>query len=168
MRVELKNIMMAGLLAAVLTGCAGGKGAYPSLAQRPFETAPVAEVPLSAPEAANRPETSPALLAALRDKAAASHAAFLRAEPRAQSLARAAAGQPFESNERAAAMVALADLDAQHGATSAALAEIDSLAAEAAAALAADPVLAAAQAEIAALLARQDAGIARLWETMGS
>jgi hypothetical protein len=168
MPAKLKNIMTVGLLTAVLTGCAGDKAAYPSLALRPFETAPVAPAKAPAPDAAKRPVINAPQLSGLRDKAAASHAAFLQGEPRAQALARAAAGQPFESNARAAAIVALADLDAQHGATAAALAEIDALAAEAAVALAADPALAAAQAEIAALLARQDASIARLWEQMGT
>ena len=53
-------------------------------------------------------------------------------------------------------------------ATASTLATIDVLAAEAANALAAEPALGEAQAEIAALLAREDEAIARLWGVMGS
>jgi hypothetical protein len=89
-------------------------------------------------------------------------------EERAARLARAAAGLPIESNARAAALVALADLDAQRGKTAGALAKLDALAAEAAGALSPDPALSAAQTEVAATLAREDSAIARLWEAMGS
>ena len=62
-----------------------------------------------------------------------------------------------------AAVVALADLDAHYGTTAGALAEVDAAMAEAGATLTADPPLAAVQAEIATMLAQQDAAIARLW-----
>lgn len=157
------------LLMAALTGCAGtgsGAGSPPSLALRPFETsAPPAAEPAPAP---NRPALSAARLAELRDAGLAAHSAFLTQESAAAPLARAAAGQPFESRARAAALVAMADLDARRGAMAGTLAALDSLAADAAAALSPDPALTAVQTEIAALLVRQDQGIARLWETMGS
>jgi hypothetical protein len=169
MRDTLRKLPMLGLLAVVLSGCAGARDAYPSLALRPFETRPAAAVPPPAPPIPNRPAAvSPALLAELRQRAAASHTAFLDSEPRAERLVRAASGQAFESNARAAALVALADLDAQRGTTLMALAEIDALTAEAGTNLAADQALDEAQNEIAALIAREDTVIARLWEAMGS
>ena len=157
------------LLMAALAGCAGPGsevGEPPSLALRPFETAaPPAPPP---PPAPNRPALPAARLAELRDAGLAAHSAFLAQESTTAPLARAAAGQPFESNARAAALVAMADLDARRAAMAGTLAALDSLAADAAAALSPDPALSAVQSEIAALLARQDQGIARLWETMGS
>jgi hypothetical protein len=163
-----RSLILAGF-AAALTACAGDAGTYPSLAMRPFESgeAPAPAVPVMNP-APNRPPVSPARIAELRAAASDSHAAFTRQEPAAERLARAAAGQSIESGARAAALVALADLDAQRARTAVTLAAVDALAAEAATALGPDPALGAAQTEIAALLARQDEGIARLWEVMGS
>jgi hypothetical protein len=160
-----KTASVASLLAG-LAACAGGSDSYPSLAVRPFESGPVPAAPV--PPAPIRPATPTARLAELRAAATAAHATFLAREDGAARLARAAAGKPFESNARAAALVALAELDAQRGRTAGTLAALDALVAEAAAALSPDPALAALQSEVAASLAREDAGIARLWETMGS
>jgi hypothetical protein len=157
------------LLMAALAGCSGpgsGGGEPPSLALRPFETGPPpAPPPAPAP---SRPALPAARLAELRDAGLAAHTAFLAQERAAAPLARAAAGKPFESNARAAALVAMADLDARRAAMAGTLATLDSLVADAATALSPDPALSAVQTEIAALLDRQDEGIARLWETMGS
>lgn len=166
MRIELKKSAIFVLLAAALGGCAGDSDAYPSLAMRPFETGTVAVPP--APPAPIRPATPPTRVAQLRAAGTAAHADFVAQEPSAARLARAAAGQPIESNARAAALVALADLDAKRAVTASTLAAVDALAAEAAGALAADPALGAVQGEIAALLANEDEAIARLWEVMGS
>ncbi len=167
MRDVLKNLAVLGLIAA-LPACAADNGRYPSLALRPFETgaAPVSPAPDN--PSPIRPAISPEALAALRSKAQSAHAAFLTQESAAAPLARAAAGQSIETNARAAALTALAELTSRRGATSAVLADLDLLSVEAATALAADPALSATQTEVAALLAREDAGIARLWEAMGS
>lgn len=168
MRVNGMKLLALLPIAALLSACAGGKDQYPSLALRPFETG---AVPLGGPPRATaptRPATPAARIAELRAAAAASQDAFAARENDAARLARAAAGQPFESNARATAMVALAELDSKRAATAGTLASLDSLAAEAASALSPDPALAGAQAEVAALLARQDATIARLWGVMGS
>jgi len=167
MRSELTKTSTLALLCAGLAACAGGDVTYPSLAMRPFESGVVPETPAPSP-APNRRATSPARLAELRGAAAAAHDAFTARKDEAARLARAAAGLPFESSARAAAMVALADLDAQRGKTAGALAALDALAAEAAGALSPDPALAAAQGEVAAVLAREDRTIAQLWEVMGS
>ncbi len=166
MDVKLKKLAVLGLLAA-LSACAADNGRYPSLALRPFETgaAPVSTAPETV--APIRPLTSPATIAALRGRAQSAHAAFLAQESATAPLARAASGQSVETNARAAALVAMADLSTKRGATSAVLADLDLLTVDAATALSADPALSATQAEVAALLAREDAAMARLWEAMG-
>ncbi len=167
MRAHLTKTVIITLLVAGLTACAGASGDYPSLAMRPFESG-VAPETGAPPPAPIRPATDPARLAQLRAAAASADSAFAARAREAAALARAAAGQPAESNARAAALVALAELDTQRGRTATALAALDSLAAEAAGALSPDPALTAAQSEVAATLARQDETIARLWGAMES
>ncbi len=167
MHAKLTKTAILATLFVSASACAGGSDAYPSLAMRPFENGTAAQAPAPAPLPI-RPATPPARIAELRAAAAAADSAFTARSDEAARLARAAAGQPFESNARAAAIIALAELDTQRGKTAGALAALDSLAAEAAGALSPDPALAQAQGDIAATLARQDASIARLWGTMGS
>lgn len=154
------------LLMAVLPACAAQDDRFPSLALRPFETASPG-TPSPSPSGPLRPVADPATIAALRNRANTAHSAYLRSENSAERIARSAAGRSIETNARAAAFVAMADLASQRGATSAVLADVDLLAAAAATALAPDPALDAVQAEVAALVAREDAGIARLWAEMG-
>jgi hypothetical protein len=165
MRSQLTRTAALALLASGLSACAGGDHSYPSLAIRPVETGGQTEAPPPAPIRAVVPFTR---LTELRGTAAAADEAFAARADDAARLARAAAGQPFESNARAAALVALAELDTHRGKTAGALAALDALAAEAAGALSPDPALVSAQSEVAAVLAREDARIARLWEVMGS
>jgi hypothetical protein len=157
-------------LIAVLSACASSDDRYPSLAIRPFEVGVTTASPAPPPALSVpiRPAIDPARISALRDRANAAHAAFLASESAAQTLALAAAGRSAETNARAAALVAMADLSSRRGVTSAVLADLDLLTAEASTALVPDPALNSAQAEIAALVAREDAGMARLWEVMGS
>ena len=165
MRSDLKKTAVLASLLAALAGCAGNKDDYPSLALRPFERGEVAQAPTPAP-APIRPATSPARLTELRNAASTAHAAFLAKEGEAGRLARAAAGQPFESNAHAAALLALAELDTQRSETAGTLAALDKLAAEAAGALSPDPALVAAQSEVAAVVASEDAAISRLWSVL--
>jgi len=167
MRAHLTKSAVLALSCAGLAACAGTAGDYPSLAMRPFEdgTAPAATAP---PPAPIRPVTSPARLADLRAAAESADAVFGARAREAEALVGAAAGRPFESGERAAAMAALADLDVARGRTAGALAALDALAAEAAGTLSPDPALAAAQGEVAATLAREDATIAQLWGALAS
>lgn len=160
-----KSAVLCALVAG-LCACAGADATYPSLAMRPFESGAVPQQP--EPPLPIRPATPAARLAELRGDAAAADSAFAARAGAAERLARAASGQPVESNARAAAMVALADLDGMRGKTAGALAAVDTLAADAAAALSPDPALTALQGEISATLARQDQTIARLWGVMGS
>lgn len=154
-------------LLALTSGCAGSDSRYPSLAMRPFETAPPAAPP--EPDAApNRPLADPSQLSALVDRAVAADRDFTGQQPAAAALARAAAGQPIESNARARALVAMADLAARRGATSAVLADLDQLVANSATTFAPGKEIEAAREQVLALVTRQDAAMARLWEVMGS
>jgi hypothetical protein len=166
MRVYLTSFPVLAGLAAIAGGCAGGGGSYPSLAMRPVESG-VVTAPAPSPPAPIRPALAPGWLEDQRTAAKALHAAFIAQEAQAERLAGAAVGQPIDNTRRGAAMVALADLDAQRGQTASVLAAVDGAAVEAATALAADPALAAVQSEIAAMLARQDAGIARVRSVLG-
>lgn len=166
MRAHLKNLAVLGL-AGSLWACAGGDGRYPSLALRSFET-DVAAAPGTPEPAPIRTPEQDAALAALTSRADAAHAAFVSQQARTAPLARAARGQPVTSDARAVALVAMADLASKRGATSAVLADLDAVAVGDATRLASDPAVEAARTRIAALLASEDAGIAQLWETMGS
>lgn len=170
MRAHWQNIWIFAALPALLVGCARGDDDYPSLALRPFERGEVLPAPLPTPKPAPiRPITEAASLADLMATITAADAAFRRREPEAGRLARAAAGQSWESSARGAAVVALADLDAERAKTATALAAIDAQVAQATTAvIPVEPALIAAQDEAAATLARQDAEIARLWQAMGS
>ena len=166
MRVTLGNLGLAGLLVA-LCACSGADGRYPSLAMRPFETAaPVAPAPT--PNEPIRPVATAAEITALVERAKSAHGAFTAQQDEAERRARAAAGQGIETNARAAALVAMADLSSQRGATAAVLADLDLLVVEAAGRFANDPALDSARAEVAALLAGEDAVMAKLWEVMES
>jgi len=164
MLVRRKILALLPLVAAV-AACAGDDARYPSLMMRPFETA--APAPAAAPPAPIRPVADAALLNDLRAAATRAHAGFTRRQAEAARLARRAAGQPVESDSRAAALVAMADLAAERGATSAVLADLDRLAAEAATTLAPTGEIETARTEVLALVTSQDAAMARLWEIMG-
>jgi hypothetical protein len=167
MRAHLTKSAITATLCALLAACAGDRSDFPSLALRPFENgaAPEAE---ALPPVPIRPATSAARLIELREAAGRADAAFAARADEAGALARAAAGQSAESSARAAALIALADLDSQRGKTASALAALDVLAAEAANALSPDPALTAAQTDVAATLAREDAVIAQLWGVLES
>jgi hypothetical protein len=166
MRDKQKMLGLAGLIAA-LAGCAGGDGRYPSLALRPFETGVAAPEPVSEPAPIRSPEQQ-AAVTALAARADSAHGAFLSQQTATEPLARAARGLSVETNARARALVAMAVLSSRRSATAAVLADIDAIAAEAATSLAEDPALATTQTRIAAMVASEDAALARLWELMGS
>lgn len=132
----------------------------------PFETAPPAPAP-EPPAEPTRRLAGPAALAELAARAVAANEAFTRQQPAAAGLARAARGQPVESDARARALVAMADLAARRGATSAVLADLDRLAADSAVSFAPAQEIEATRARVLALVEGQDAAMARLWEDMG-
>lgn len=154
-------------LIAVLSACAAGDARYPSLAMRPFETAPPAPES-EAPAEPTRPLADSAQVAALVSRAMSANDEFTRQQAATVPLARAATGQSVESNARARALVAMADLAAKRGATSAALADLDALAANSATTFAPAREIEAARAQVLALVEGQNAAMARLWEVMGS
>jgi hypothetical protein len=167
MRAHLTKSVFLATLCMALAACASDRGDFPSLALRPFEngTAPEAAPP---PPAPIRPPTSATRLIELRRAAERADAAFTARKDEATRLVRASAGQPIESAAHAEALVELAALDTLRGQTASALAALDALAAEAAGALSEDAALSVTQAQVAAMLAREDAYIARLWEEVGS
>lgn len=165
MMLVRRKIYLLPLIAG-LCACAGGDARYPSLSMRPFETGSPASQPTTSPAPA--PDVADAAtIAALVERATLSHEGFTRQEPAAARLARAAAGQPIESDARGAALVAMADLAAQRAATSGALADLDLLAVQASTTFAPVTEIDTARQQIAALVSSEDAAIARLWETMG-
>jgi hypothetical protein len=162
-----QKILILLPLIAVLGACAAGDTRYPSLAMRPFETAPppADTAPVGEP---TRPLADGGQLATLISRAVSADAGFARQQAAATQLARAAAGQSVESNARARALVAMADLTAKRGATSAVLADLDGLAANSAVSFAPAQEIEIARAQVLALVNRQEAAMARLWEVMGS
>lgn len=153
-------------LIAALSACAAGDSRYPSLTMRPFETAPPPADPAPVGEP-TRPLADSEQLATLISRAVSADAEFARQQPAATQLARAAAGQPVESNARARALVAMADLAAKRGATSAVLADLDGLAANSAVTFAPAQEIEVARAQVMALVNRQEEAMARLWGEMG-
>lgn len=158
---------------ATLAACAGGDGRYPSLAKRPAEAAfdvetgdytPPAPPPAPAPVP---PVATPAEIAALLAAARTAHVRFAALERDVAGLMAAARGLSVENDTRARAMLALADLTARRGATSSALADLDLLAAEAATTFAPADAIEDARRQVAALVASEDAAIARLTAQMG-
>ena len=165
MFVRQKICVLLPLIAG-LGACASSDARYPSLAMRPFETAPPAPAP-EPPAEPTRPLADNAALADLAARAVAANDAFTRQQPAAAGLARAARGQPVESDARARALVAMADLAARRGATTAVLAELDRLVADSAVSFAPAQDIAATRGRVLALVEGQDAAMARLWEDMG-
>jgi hypothetical protein len=165
MFVRRKNWVLLPLIAG-LGACASSDARYPSLAMRPFETAPPPAEP-EPPAEPTRPLAGPAALAELAARAVAANEAFTSQQPAASRFARAAFGQPVESNARAAALVAMADLAAKRGATTAVLAELDRLAADSAITFAPAQEIEATRSRVLTLVQGQDAAMARLWEEMG-
>jgi hypothetical protein len=165
MNVRRKIWVLLPLIAG-LGACAGSDARYPSLAMRPFETAPPPPTPEPSAEP-TRPLANPATLADLVARAVAADAAFTREQPAAAQLARAATGQLVESNARARALVAMADLAARRGTTTAVLADLDRLAADSAVTFAPAQDIEAARTQVAALVVGQDLAMQRLWEVMG-
>ena len=161
-----RNFHLLLPLIAGLSACAGDGGRYPSLAMRPFETAPPA--PSTAPPSEpTRPLTDDAALRSLVARAVEADNAFTREAAVAQPLVRRAVGQPIESNARAAALVAMADLAARRGGAAAVLAELDRLVADSAVTFAPSQDVESARGTVLALVEGQDRAIARLWEEMG-
>jgi hypothetical protein len=165
MQVRRKILGLLPLIAAV-SACAGSDTRYPSLAMRSFEVNPPPSGPAQ-PPAPTRPVVDSATLATMVERAVTANTGFTRQQTDAARLARAAAGRPVESDARAAALVAMADLAAQRGETTSVLADLDELVAAASTTFAPTQEIETARTQVLELVNSQDAAMARLWETMG-
>lgn len=165
MKTPPQSLLALGLIATVVTACAGDKDAYPSLAIRDLERAspapasPAPPTPLSG--------TTARELRDLTQQAQAANQEFLAAQPEALQLARAASGTARESDIRARALVAAAGLSTLRGKTSVALSRIDQLEASSAAQFVELAEIRAAQAEIKGMIAVQDQALSSLKRSLG-
>ncbi len=125
MQVMTPRRLLAAL-ALMLSGCAGAPQTYPSLAKRPVESAPVAELaPPPAPVAADA-----ALLAQIKgftDQADKGRASFDAALVRADKAVRGASGSSVSSDNWVAAQVAISALESARNDSVSALASLDTL-----------------------------------------
>lgn len=161
--------LAAMMAAALLTGCAGDKDRYPSLAIRDAERAVGAFAPAPGNTAEPiRPVASVADLSALTERAQESHRQFRAAQGGVSRLVESARGQGIESNVRQRALVALADLTAMRSDTTMAVGDLDLLKAEAATTFAPTDDIDAARALVSALLNEQDSALDNLWERLRS
>lgn len=160
MKLVRKKIFSGALSVVCLAGCVGDNSRYPSLALRDFETRPApaasgvagagdAQTPI--PMAA-----SAAQIGAIMTAAETAIAGFSRLQPIAANMVRQARGQSMESDARARAMVALADLNSQRSATYVHLGDLDQLAATGTAQYQRTDAIDAARSELAEEIARQD------------
>lgn len=91
------------------------------------------------------------------------HGQFLEARPTALELVQAASGLGEDSNERAAALVAIADLRSHRSETAGVLGDLDTLEVEASTSFAPTKDIRAAQSEVEQILSAQDAALLELW-----
>lgn len=152
-------------LAAALSACASTVEDYPSLAIRDAErvsgTMQAVETdppPPPAPIATDLRER----LVQLQDQAAASHREFIEAAPVAERLVSGAANAAITTDRWAAAQVALADLDSARSATAIALGDLDLIFVDAALELDQRAEIVTARERVVALVAEEDAILARL------
>lgn len=113
-------------IALLLTGCASAPTSYPSLARRPIETAPMAEVAPPLPVAA----TDTALereIAALKAQADKGASAFDSAYAAADRLVRAGAAAAVSSDAWVAAQQAISNAESARNDSVSALASLDTL-----------------------------------------
>lgn len=152
-----------GLACAALAGCAGDSDAYPSLAIRDAERVTGSLLPASQPAApalsAQTIESIDTALLAARSM----HARFLAARPQAAALVDAARGRGPESDNRAQALIAMADLTSLHSETAIALADLDRMEVEAATEFAPVEAIRSAQVQVKKLVSDQDLILEALW-----
>lgn len=151
------------LFAAALAGCAGSSDAYPSLTIRDAERmtgtlSPAAPVSAPVPSV----QTIASVEAAL-DLAQSMHSRFIATRPQVAALTASARGRGQESDARAKALIALAELTSLHSETALALADLDRMEVDAATQFAALDDIRSAQARIQALVMDQDLILDTLW-----
>jgi len=152
--------------AALLAGCAGENGRYPSLAIRPGErvtgtfepsapASPAAPAPVASADLVTR-------LAQLEEQAKVAHAGFVTATPRAAALAGKASGSALGSESWADAAVALGELDSARSNAAITLGDLDLLYADATMAKDARAEIEATRKTVLSLLMEEDRTLADL------
>jgi hypothetical protein len=164
--MRVLKLSLAGLVMLTLVACAGGSSRYPSLALRDVERRAIAAAEPSAP-VPDPVSLDTARIAALQQSAQDAFDRFARQQPAAAALVARARGQSAESDLRARALVALADLTALRSATFVPLGELDALAADTAAGFGETAPITAAQTAVLALIAEQDRSLGALWGELG-
>ncbi len=154
-----------------LANCAGAGDRYPSLAQRDAElvTGTLAaggngednNSPNPAPRAPLYPDIAERIEENLAE-ARQAHEDFKAAAPSAERQISAARGASNQSNNWAAAQIALADLDSARSAAAIALGDLDLLYADSAIVFAQRAQIEAARNQVSALIAEQDRTLSRL------
>ncbi len=169
MRPEINPFLAVGAASALLAACAGSGDQYPSLAIRDAERVTGQFNPSSAGDGTShstRPSVAAGDISRIVDQARESHRNFVAAQPSASRLVSGARGSGSESEARAQALVALADLSSKRSDTVIALADLDLMAAGAATEFSSTQSLGAAQRLVLEFVNAQDAALAQLWEQM--
>lgn len=171
MRISKFHRYSVGMLAAlVLAGCTSGSHTYPSLAIRDaervsgtFEVAPGGGDPITpAPTSANVLESLPGHLA----QSQSAHDGFLGMSAEAERLVLAAQGTDTDSNDWAAAQIALAQLESQRSQSAIALATLDLLYADASLGFTERKEIEAVRSQVLDLVKQEDEVLARLRNAM--
>lgn len=113
-------------LALILSGCAGAHEAYPSLAKRPVESAPIAELP-APPPPAPADEALKTQIAQLVAQARSGASHFDKAYGEADRAVRAARGTTISSDSWVSAQVSISAAEAARNDSVSALASLDTL-----------------------------------------
>jgi len=151
-----------GLVPLLLAGCAKSSDQYPSLATRDAErlVGQSAPVPAVVPAEGETPTTAPETFAQLRDiveGARDTNQQFIAEQSAANELARAAVGAGPESDLRARALIAAAQLSVLNSQTNLFLSDLDQMEFSAASTFAPVGDISAAQILIGRMIADQDA-----------
>jgi hypothetical protein len=157
-----------------LSACNADRSRFPSLAIRPAEKAyNTSQQPAPAPTASVTPTADlPARVAALREKATASHARFTAQQASATKLVDAAKGAAPGTEAWSRAAIALAGLTSARGEGMIAISDLDRLLIAATEVAATGPdddlkVVAPAQRDVTTLLDQEDRTIAALSDKLG-
>ena len=150
------SFALLGMTGLLLSACAASDGRYPSLAVRDAERVSGELTPSPATQPPVEPVASPQDVADLVSAAYGAQQQFEEARPGAERLARSARGAGAESDTRARALVAVAELTSLRGETALVLARLDALKVEALTTFAPAEAITSGQTSTANLLRQQD------------
>ncbi|MFN4112755.1 MAG: hypothetical protein ACK4GD_02305 [Sphingomonadaceae bacterium] len=157
------RVLTLAVSIAILSGCAGDGGRYPSLAMRPAERVEGTFVP--APAAITAAPMAEGTLGRLGDLEAAArtaHARFAAQAPAARSRVQSARGANVADNRWAEAQITLAELDSIRSEAAIVLAEIDLLFVDATLSFSDREAIERSRAAIVAMIAQEDDVLAEL------